>query len=49
MPIHNEKGPKALVRPLNSNPSINRPAQIRARLWMWTELILEARFNLDTE
>jgi len=46
MHIHNEKkGPKDLLRPRNSNPSINRPAPIRARLYMWTELILDAGFS----
>ena len=45
MHIHIEKGPKDLIRPLNSNRTINRPAQIRARLYMWTELILDAGFS----
>ncbi|MFA9436907.1 MAG: hypothetical protein ACEROO_07280 [Candidatus Bathyarchaeota archaeon] len=46
MHIHNEKKvPKDLLRPLNSNRTINRPAQIRARLYMWTELILDAGFS----
>jgi hypothetical protein len=37
--------PKDLLRPLNSNRKINRPSQIRARLCMWIELILDAGFS----
>jgi len=44
-----KRGPKDLLRLLNSNPSVNRPAQIRARLYMWTELILDAGFSSAKE